>query len=231
MKMLFLLPISVFFLTQTSLAENFSCENPIVLRKLVKECNQNFAYSNAAKKCISNFETAVTAARKNLDLILSKISKSEKQSAGLANAKTAYEKAVATLLNLSDRGKILSKQIALYKNEVVLPEDFANIGDTGFSANVFLDNNPCYKDSQDLLSTYEKIMESLSEEVRLTAEISRKMQEKSFSGEQNLENNLPAPTAQEQKNGSETVPNAPKGKTPRTSDISGTEKTKKEGEK
>ncbi|MGZ3703725.1 MAG: hypothetical protein ACXWSD_18340, partial [Bdellovibrionota bacterium] len=128
----------------------FDCASPALLRQAVKACDGNSSYSDAARICEDRFETEIAAARTSLAQALAKVSSSDKQAKGLDNAKAGYETAIARLRELVALGKKLQGQIDGYKNEVVLPEDFGSVTQTGFSAKVFLDNNPCYRSTQDL---------------------------------------------------------------------------------
>jgi len=164
----------------------FDCASPALLRQGVKACDGNSSYSDAARICEDRYEAEIAAARTSLAQALTKVSSSDKQAKGLDNAKAGYDTAIARLRELVSLGKKLQAQIDTYKNEVVLPEDFGSVTQTGFSAKVFLDNNPCYKSTQDLLKLYSSLMGSRAQELELTAKIAQALASKAFKGEVSL---------------------------------------------
>jgi hypothetical protein len=214
-------------------APALSCAPAAALRSVVKGCESNSAYSDAARLCVEKYEAAIGAARVSLAQALAKFSSVEKQEKALENAKGAYQSAIGSLHSLVALGGKLKAEISGYENEVVLPEDFESVGESGFSPQVFLDNNPCYKSTQDLLAVYAELMGSRAQELGITAKIAESLAEKAFRGEIKLHSDdllpmLGTPAA----GGSPKEKSAPPGKSGTSrrdqSDITGTERKKDE---
>jgi hypothetical protein len=196
--------------------------NQAQLRGLVKQCEANSVYSDAARICEENFETSVTKARGDVAAALQKEAVASKQSQSEGSAKAGYDKAVATLKSLASQGKGLASEVEAYENEVVLPEDFEGIAGTGFDPNVFLDNNSCYRSTQNLLKTYSALLASRAKELELTAQIAAALSARALKGEQGLDFNSLLPALQGPGQGSATGAPPAKKTGQGASDITGT---------
>jgi len=203
-----------------------TCPNVKEVRKLVKSCGDNSDYSDAARRCLDRYDAAIKKAQAALKVALEKVSSADRQSQSMEHAKAGYQEAIATLKALVASGKALQADVASYKNEVVLPEDFDGIGDTGFDPQVFLDNNSCYKDTQDLIASYSELIGLHAKELEISAKIAEALAAQTFHSETDLKAGAAAPKAAATK-GVGAAPSNGKPAENGKSDITGTEKKKK----
>lgn len=213
----------------TFAAAPLSCDQSAALRPRVKDCEDNLVYANAGKACLEVYEKAIVAARVKVAESLQAVVSSDAQNAGLENAKKGYGLAIDSLKALVKQGRVFEKEVANYKNEVVLPEDFGSATEAGLPAETFLRNQPCYTESQKLIKQHARNIGLSARQLELTAEISEELAKKAFRGESSLKNKnlLPMLEPKPGKNQPSPAPlPAPKDKSGK-SDITGTDKDKK----
>lgn len=162
------------------------CASPRDLRRSVQSCGDNGAYSDAARLCEEGYEAEVKKSQDALTASLVEVARADKQSQSMSNARASYDRAIASLRALVKLGEGLQGRITAYKEEVVFPDDFGAIAGSGFSAKTFLDNNPCYKNTQSLLDVYAALTGSRAKELELTAQIAENLAGKAFRGELKL---------------------------------------------
>ncbi len=206
-----------------------TCDKREALRAQVKSCEDNMIYANAGKICLQRYEMAIAAARTKVASTLQAVASSDQQSKGLENAKKGYSLAIGSLRELVKQGKIFEKEIAEYKNEVVLPDDFGSATEAGLPAEEFLRHQPCYTDTQKLLKQHAKNIGLTAKELELTAEIAEELSKKAFQGEASLKNKDLLPLLDPSKKSKAGADNAAAGNKPKqgASDITGTDKEKK----
>jgi len=200
-----------------------SCDKSTQLRTLVKSCADNLAYAKAGKNCLSQFEAAIASSQGKVAKSLKEAASSDRQSAGLESAKKSYELAISELKDLVKQGKNFELEVANYKNEVVLPDDFGSVTEAGLPAEEFLRHQSCYSETQSLIKQHAKNIRLATRQLELTTKISAGLAQKAFRGESSLKNKDLLPLLQP-KNGKTVVPKeAPRAKDG-PSDISGTKK-------
>ncbi|HEY8278078.1 MAG TPA: hypothetical protein VIH99_00550 [Bdellovibrionota bacterium] len=203
------------------------CASASALRPKVKECAQNGIYTEAAHSCVDRYESLIADSRSSLTQALERLALADKQSQAMTSAETAYDAVLDELKELAALGLRLQEAVSAYQQEVVLPEDFASLAGTGFSAKVFLDNNPCYRSTQDLIATYSKLLGSRAKELELTGKIAGQLKRKTLKGEKGLDASTILPMLSPG-SVSSTAPNVKPVKHPpqKQSDITGTKKKK-----
>ncbi len=168
----------------------FSCAPPSQLRVRAKSCGDNSEYTDAAKACLDRYDAQVSATRARLAKSLEPGLAASAQQGSMKNASGDYSAAVSELKRLATQGEKLHLQLKGYKSEVVLPDEFGQLGPR-FQPGFALRTNHCYSDTQKLLGTYTKLMESRSKEVSLIARIAGQLQRRTRKGEGNLSSVLP----------------------------------------
>jgi len=207
-----------------------SCDKSAQLRSLVKDCEDNIVYARAGKACLESYDAAILAARARVAESLKAVVNAEQQSAGLENAKKGYTQAIAALKELVKQGLKFEKEVASYKNEVVLPEDFGSATEAGLPAEEFLRHQSCYSETQKLIQQHARNIALTARQLELTAQISEELARKAFRGESGLKNQDILPLLQPGKAatgaGTGAGKNPPEAKSGK-SDITGTKKTDK----
>jgi len=203
---------------------DFHCENPSVLRARVKSCEENLQYASAGKKCLARYEAVIEAARAQVAKTLQAMASSDQQSAGLENAKQSYQMAISSLRALERKGNVLQIQVASYKNEVVLPDDFGSVTEAGLPAETFLEGQSCYRETQKLIKQYSELIALSAKQLSVTAQITEELAKRAYKGEASLKNKDLLPLLKTGAQEAEKIP--PKKKTGK-SDITGTESKKK----
>ena len=131
-------------------------------------------------------DAAVAAAQGKMAEQLSVFVGSDRQAQSLENAKSGYKMSKDRLQALARLGYQLEKEVFAYKNEIVFPDDFGSAGAAGLRAEIFLEGQHCYQDTQKLVASFAELLGLHAKELELTAKISEGFAQKAFRGEQNL---------------------------------------------
>jgi hypothetical protein len=217
-----------FFLGSPASAATLDCDQRQALRSLVKNCEGNVLYAEAGKKCLASYEAAIASAQEAVAKALRAVISAHQQAAGMENAKKGYETAVASLRALVQQGTRAQAQVGDHRNEVVLPEDFGSATAAGLPAEVFLEGQSCYSETQKLIQQYSELIGLSAKQLELTAKIAEELAQRAFRGESGLkgEDILPLLAPSRSSAGAVGKKGGPKASSGK-SDITGTEKTKK----
>ena len=206
-----------------------TCPPASSLRARVQGCEDNLAYAKAGKACLDSYEKEIEAEKGRVAKALSGLGGGA-QGASLDSAKKGYEAALKKLKALAERGAALSKQVADFKNEVVLPEDFGSATAAGLPAETFLEGQSCYSETQKLIRQYSEIIALDAKQLALTGGIAAELAKKALRGEGALDTKDLLPLLEPPKSGArgKGAPEAGASKQKNgKSDITGTEKIKK----
>jgi hypothetical protein len=135
---------------------------------------------------VARFDAAVSESQTAVAAALGSVVVAGAQSGTMAGARKSYDSAIASLKALVTEGHALELVVQGYKTELVFPDDFGAAGQAGLSSSTFLEQQPCYRDSRNLVITYAEILGLHSKELALTAKIAQGLAAKALKGEGHL---------------------------------------------
>lgn len=131
------------------------CADPAQVLARASDCYDNEYVSEAAVSCIEGFEASVKAATAGMSAAQAAAGKASKdsQSARQQNANTDYKLSEATLNALLASARAARAETQVYFKNVLEPEDADEPEITGGDIDAFLNDEACYKDNRDVIQS------------------------------------------------------------------------------
>jgi hypothetical protein len=200
------------------------CESVQKLEDRSTGCTDNqVVYVESAVECLEKFEAEAKIVSAALATQLS-LGNGANQKSSVNDSKGNYTQAKQSLLNLIAKGAVALKEMQDYQESLDPPEDVENIEEMGISLDDFLAGIPCYDDNRKLLIEVKRDLQKRIAELEVAKEKSLQME--SMLKEAKMESHNQLEAAETRVPANEKVKVKPKNYRP--SDISGTEKIKKE---
>jgi hypothetical protein len=228
MKYLFLACSLIAFSSFQPFAEaaTFQCKSRTELDAATAECADNEAYAEAGVLCLEKLKALVskTQAEAAAAMGASNAAHSGGQENKLAGAENNYGISVGALDRLIQAAKEANAQVGNYISDIYAPEDFHLAEVPGFDRDELLLGDDCYKENRETLLWVEQDIDQIIDD--LTAAKKEAAGHGAVSGSGKMGQGSVSSSGK-LRVGAKGAPVAgPKGKDPRASDISGTEKKK-----
>lgn len=155
------------FAAEAAKAPPLECLDAEQLNSKVQGCEGNSLYGEAALSCMQKFRALVKDRTKGAAAQMKANAKDlAKEGAGqsqnFAGAEADYAVSQATLGELIEAGKLVSKQMDSYLDNIVFPEDFDAPEELIGDPVAFLDNSGCYSENRDGI---ENLLDDLDDEI------------------------------------------------------------------
>lgn len=214
---------------QTSLAkEKLYCHNIKELQASVTDCDQNEYFAEAGVLCLEALEAEVKIAKAKLSASMTARNKATKKAQGKTfdTSEGNYANAASVLAALIVRTQSTIKEVRRFAENLAMPEDADEPEVTGQSLEQYLDSEPCFSESRDVLDNVLTDLNEHLKDLQATQATSQAHELGSAQREAGVGSGLSGPLVKSQL-GQGNKSSAPLGHGRRPSDISGTEKLKK----
>ena len=129
----------------------FYCTPVAQLTERLSSCTYNeTVIAEAAVACLQKFEKEADQAAAELTRSLGSPSAGGQESS-LNSGVAAYTKAITRLSSLISNGQLALTQVAEYRSNLALPEDFESAPNMGFTVEEFLKSIPCFEENRQVL--------------------------------------------------------------------------------
>ena len=131
------------------------CADPERVLAKASDCFDNEYISEAAIECVEGFEASVKAATAGMSAAQAKAGAASKdsQAARQQNANVDYRLSAATLTSLLASARAARAETEVYFKSVLEPEDADEPQITGSDIDAFLNEEACYKDNRDVIQS------------------------------------------------------------------------------
>ena len=131
------------------------CADPARVLAKASDCFDNEHLSEAAIECVEGFEASVKAATTGMSAAQAKAAAASKdsQAARQQNANVDYKLSAATLTALLASARAAKAETEVYFKSVLEPEDADEPEITGDDIDAFLNEEACYKDNRDVIQS------------------------------------------------------------------------------
>lgn len=218
--------IAIFSLQATAEAAYFQCKSREELDRATTECADNEAYAEAGVLCLEKLQALVkkTQAEASAAMNASNAAHSGGQENKFAGAESNYAIGVDALDRLIKAATEANAQVANYVKDIYAPEDFHLAEVPGFDRDEILLGEDCYRENRETLLWVEQDIDQILDDLKAARKEAASHGAVSGTGKKGQGSSTPGVSLS---NGGNTTTGAgPKGKQPRSSDISGTEKKK-----
>lgn len=208
-------------------AATFQCKSREELDQSTAECADNEAYAEAGVLCLEKLKALVskTQAEATAAMNASNAAHTGGQENKFAGAESNYGISVEALDRLIKAATEANAQVANYVSDIYAPEDFHLAEVPGFDRDEILLSEDCYKENRETLLWVEQDINQILDDLKAARKEAAAHGSVSGAGKKGQGSTAPGTKLSTGARGSAPMA-GPKGKDPRASDISGTEKKK-----